>query len=486
MHERFDVVIVGAGFSGLGVACHLQRQCPDLSFVLLDEQASFGGTWRTHRFPGARSDSDLHTYGFRFKPWSGPAVATSEQILDYLGAVIGENGLAPHIRYGHRVEQASWSSDTNTWTVRARSEGKGDRSFDARFLLLCQGYYRHDAGYRPSWPGMDTFEGPIVHPQTWPEDLDYRGKRVVVIGSGATAATIVPAMAGEAAHVTMLQRSPTYYASVGYTLPMADVLRALGVSDWWLHEIAKWRVLREEASFMRRIRRDPDAVARDLIADVRARLPEGFDIEKHFTPSHRPWQQRLCYVPDGDLFTAIRKGAVSMATGEIARLTPKGIELTTGETICADVIVTATGLSLSALGDIAITVDGRPIVPGETLTWHGMMLEGVPNLAFVFGYLRSSWTLRVDLVADVVCRLLNHMRSHGLAKVAPRRRAEDEAMEIGPWVPRGDFDPGYIARGGHLFPKRGDRPEWQHSHDYWIDKDRLPAIQPSDSTLAYG
>ncbi|MBL8893105.1 MAG: NAD(P)/FAD-dependent oxidoreductase [Rhizobiales bacterium] len=484
--EHFDVLIVGAGVSGLGAACHLRRQCPDRSFVILDDNKSFGGTWHTHRFPGIRSDSDLYTYGYRFKPWIGPPIATAPKILAYLAEAVEENGLAKHIRYQHRVTEASWSSDRNLWMITSTRSNDGDvEHFSAGFLFMCQGYYRHAQGYTPVWPGMDDFTGLILHPQTWPEDLDCTGKNIVVIGSGATAATIIPALAKQCDHVTMLQRSPTYYFSGTNTLPIADELRGLGIDETWIHEIARRKFLRDDADFMDRIRIEPDKVAEELIADVRSRLGENYDVDTHFRPNYRPWQQRLAFVPDGDLLETIRTGRASVTTGEIERFTASGIKLKSGAVLAADIIVTATGLELCSFGDIAFAIDGKPIKLADAVSYHGIMLADVPNLAWIFGYIRSSWTLRVDLVCDVVCRILNHMAEQGLQRVEPRLRPEDRSMMIGPWVEPDNFNPNYIARGAHLLPKRGSKPEWQHSHDYWVDKDRLPSLSPDDTVLFY-
>lgn len=484
--EHFDVLIVGAGVSGLGAACHLGTQCPNRSFVILDDHASFGGTWHTHRFPGIRSDSDLYTYGYRFKPWIGPPIATAPKILAYLAEVIDENGLADKIRYQHRVTEASWSSDHNLWTITSTNSGNGtQQQFSAGFLFMCQGYYRHSEGYAPTWPGMDDFAGLVVHPQSWPESLDCSSKDILVIGSGATAATIVPALATQCHHVTMLQRSPTYYFSGTNTLPIADELRRLGIDETWIHEIARRKFLRDDADFMDRIRTEPDKVAEELIADVRARLGDGYDVDTHFSPNYRPWQQRLAFIPDGDLLEAIRTGKASVATGEIERFTASGIRLKSGQELKADVIVTATGLNLCSFGDISFAIDGKPVKLSDAVSYHGMMFAGVPNLAWIFGYIRSSWTLRVDLVSDVVCRILNHMDQQGLKRVEPRLRPEDTDMPIGSWVEPDNFNPNYIMRGAHLLPRRGSKPEWQHSHDYWIDKDRLPAIALDDPALIF-
>ena len=483
--EHVDVLIVGAGISGVGGAYHLQEQCPGRSFLVLEAQDGFGGTWRTHRYPGIRSDSDLYTFGYRFKPWVGAPIATAEEIRKYMGEVIEENGLGRFIRYGHRIRSARWDSATNRWTIEAaRGDGSIAR-FTANFLWMCQGYYRHEEGYTPEWPGMARFGGRIVHPQTWPEDLDYVGRRVVVIGSGATAATIVPAMADEAAHVTMLQRSPTFFRTGRNGIEIADELRTLGINEEWIHEIVRRKILYEQARFIHRTQTEPEKVKGELLGQIRALLGDDYDIDKHFTPRYRPWQQRLAFVPDADLFKGIAAGRASVVTDEIECFTETGLLLKSGATLDADIIVTATGFHLSALGDIDFAIDGEPLVFGDTVTYRGMMFTGVPNMAWVFGYLRASWTLRADLVADVVCRLLNHMEQTGATRVEVALRPEDHNMPLGPWIDPEEFSSGYVARGNQLLPKRGDKPEWQHMHDYWSEKDALPAIDLTDPAFVY-
>lgn len=483
--EHVDVLIVGAGISGVGGAYHLQEQCPGRSFLVLEAQDGFGGTWRTHRYPGIRSDSDLYTFGYRFKPWVGAPIATAEEIRKYMGEVIEENGLGRFIRYGHRIRSARWDSATNRWTIEAaRGDGSIAR-FTANFLWMCQGYYRHEEGYTPEWPGMARFGGRIVHPQTWPEDLDYAGRRVVVIGSGATAATIVPAMADEAAHVTMLQRSPTFFRTGRNGIEIADELRTLGINEEWIHEIVRRKILYEQARFIHRTQTEPEKVKGELLGQIRALLGDDYDIDKHFTPRYRPWQQRLAFVPDADLFKGIAAGRASVVTDEIECFTETGLLLKSGATLDADIIVTATGFHLSALGDIDFAIDGEPLVFGDTVTYRGMMFTGVPNMAWVFGYLRASWTLRADLVADVVCRLLNHMEQTGATRVEVALRPEDHNMPLGPWIDPEEFSSGYVARGNHLLPKRGDKPEWQHMHDYWSEKDAFPAIDLTDPAFVY-
>ncbi len=485
--EHFDALIVGAGISGVGGAYHLTRQCPGTRFVVLEAKESFGGTWITHRYPGIRSDSDLYTFGYGFKPWRGAPIATAAEILRYMGEVIEENDLAPHIRYRHRISRAEWSSKDNLWTITATRTDTGETvSFSANFLWMCQGYYRHSQGYTPHWDGMESFKGEIVHPQSWPEDLDYRGRNVVVIGSGATAATLIPAIAGDCAHVTMLQRSPTYFRAARNVNELADMLRELQIDESWIHEIVRRKILHDQDVFTRRTFEEPEVVKRELIAGVRQYLSPDYDVDKHFTPKYRPWRQRLAFVPDGDLFQGIRSGKASVVTDEIERFTETGILLRSGTLLEADIIVTATGFNLCVLGDIEFTIDGEPLTFSDTVTYRGMMFTGVPNMAWVFGYFRASWTLRADLVADFVCRLLNHMRRKGARRVTVALRPEDKDMPLSPWIDTENFNPGYVLRGMHLLPKRGDKPEWQHTQDYWREKDEFPAIDLDDKAFVYG
>jgi len=360
--EHFDVLIVGAGISGVGGAYHLSHQCPGTSFVVLESQESFGGTWLTHKYPGIRSDSDLYTFGYRFKPWVGAPIASAEEILKYMGEVIEENDLDRHIRYGHRITSARWSSQDNLWTIEAVRTDTGETArFTANFLWMCQGYYRHSAGYTPEWPGMADFGGKIVHPQTWPEDLDYKGKKVVIIGSGATAATLAPALAGDCAHVTVLQRSPTYFIPARNENELANTLRELEIDEAWIHEIVRRKILHDQDVFTRRAFNEPEVVKQELLAGVRAYLGPDYDIEKDFTPSYRPWRQRIAFVPDGDLFKGIVAGKASVVTDQIDRFTESGILLKSGKLLTADIIVTATGFNLNVLGDIDFVIDGKPL-----------------------------------------------------------------------------------------------------------------------------
>jgi len=484
--EHFDVLIVGAGISGIGAAYHLTKQCPGTSFVVLEAQETFGGTWWTHKYPGIRSDSDLHTFGYRFKPWTSAPIASAAEIRKYMGEVIDENDLGRHIRYRHRITGARWSSDEKLWTVVGTRADSGEPvRFTTNFLWMCQGYYRHDEGYTPEWAGMAEFKGRIVHPQRWPDDLDYVGKKVVVIGSGATAATLIPAIAKDCAHVTMLQRSPTYYRCGRNAIEIAEELRKLQVDETWIHEIVRRKILYEQGVFTRRSFTEPETVKKELLTAVRSYLGPDYDIETHFTPRYRPWRQRIAFIPDGDLLQAIGTGNASVVTDEIERFTATGIQLKSGASLDADIVVTATGFHLCVLGDIDFAIDGKKLDFAETVTYRGMMFTGVPNMAWVFGYFRASWTLRADLVADFICRLLNHMKEKGLRQVTPALRPEDDNMPRLPWIDEENFNPGYMLRGMHLLPKRGDKPEWQHTQDYWAEKDEFPATNLDDPLFVY-
>ena len=484
--ENFDVLIVGAGISGVGAAYHLTQQRPGTSFVVLEALDSFGGTWWTHRYPGIRSDSDLYTFGYRFKPWTSAPIATAEEILKHMGEVIEENDLRQYIRYNHKIVSAKWSTAEKRWLIEATRTDTGEtKRFTANFLWMCQGYYRHSEGYTPEWPGMDTFQGRIVHPQSWPQDLDYAGKRVVVIGSGATAATLIPAIANECGHVTMLQRSPTYFIPGRNVNDLADTLRELEIDETWIHEIVRRKILHDQAAFTKRSFEDPETVKRELIGMVRAYLGPDFDVETHFTPHYRPWRQRIAFVPDGDIFKGITAGKASVVTDEIETFTPRGIRLKSGEELEADIIVTATGFNMNVLGDIDFEIDGTPLDFSQTVTYRGMMFTGVPNMLWVFGYFRASWTLRADLMADFVCRLLAHMEKRGAKQVQVALRPEDKDMELLPWIDPENFNPGYLMRAMDKLPKRGSKPEWQHTQDYWKEKDELPAINLDGPEFAY-
>ncbi|HEX4087424.1 MAG TPA: NAD(P)/FAD-dependent oxidoreductase [Trebonia sp.] len=482
-----DVLIVGAGVSGIGVAHHLLDQFPDRTLAILDAQDNRGGTWWTHRYPGVRSDSDLFTYGYRFKPWTGPAIAAGQEILAYLDEVIDEDDLGRRIRYRHRVTAASWSGQERRWTVEATREDTGQRlRFTAGFLYMCPGYYNHAEPYRPRWEGMDRFQGTIVHPQDWPQaDLDLTGKRVVVIGSGATAATLIPAIAKQAEHVTMVQRSPSYFYAPPAVNELATTLRDLKIPDEWTHEILRRQYMAQTDLLARMSVESPDDLHAFLLESVRPLLPDGFDIDRHLTPRYRPWQQRIAIVPDGDLFATLREGSASIVTDTIETFTERGLTVSSGEEIPADVVVSATGFNLSLFGDVGFSVDGEPVDFTERVTWRGIMIEGVPNMAYVFGYFRHSWTLRVDLVADLVGRLLETMRGKGAAMVVPALRPQDAGMERRGWADPENFNPGYVMRSQHLLYGQGDREPWTHLHEHEQERDTLPEADLDDGTLVY-
>ena len=484
--EHFDVLIVGAGISGLGAAHHLREQLPEKSFVILEAQPSFGGTWRTHRYPGTRSDSDLYTYGYRFKPWTGAPIAAKDEIVKYLAEVIEHDQLDDHIRYDHTITSASWSSDERRWTLSVSgTEGGGERTFSATFLWMCQGYYRHAQGHTPTWPGMETFEGRIVHPQTWPDDLDYAGKRVVVIGSGATAATLIPALAPECAHVTMLQRSPTFFFIRTNVNEVADMLRELDIPEEWTHEIVRQKILLDFGVITQLALDFPELAREELLRPIREILGDDYDVEKHFNPKYRPWQQRIAMVPDGDLFEGIKSGRASVVTDEIESFTASGILLTSGETLEADIIITATGFDMNVLGDIDFAIDDVELDFSKTITYRGMMFTGVPNLVEVFGYFRASWTLRVDLIGDFVCRLLGHLVEIGATVVTPQLRDDEASMTLIPWVDPENFNPGYLLRFLDQLPKQGDHQPWRHAQDYGVERDELPIADLDDGALRY-
>ena len=484
--EHVDVLVVGAGVSGIGAVHHLREHFPERSFVVLEGQDARGGTWWTHRYPGVRSDSDLFSYGYRFKPWRGPSIAAGEEILAYLDEVIDENDLEQYIRYRHQVTAASWSGADRRWTVEVTRGDTGEQvRFTTDFLWMCQGYYNHAKPYQPQWEGMDRFGGVIVHPQRWPEDLDYEGKRVVVIGSGSTASTLIPAIAEKAAHVTMLQRSPSYYFAPPVTHELAVQLRALDIPEEWTHEIMRRQYMSQYHWLARTSLEAPEELHTFLIESMRPLLPEGFDIDKHFTPRYRPWQQRIAIVPDGDLFAAVREGKASIVTDTIEEFTETGIRVGSGEEIPADIVVTATGFNLSVLGDVAFTVDGEPVDFRDRVTWRGLMISGVPNMAYVFGYFRHSWTLRVDLVADLVCRLLETMAAKGATMVVPTLRPEDEGMQLRPWSDPENFNPGYVLRSQHVLFKQGDHEPWTNHMEHEQEQVVLPKADLDDGSLVY-
>lgn len=484
--EHVDVLIVGAGISGIGGACHLKRTQPDRSFLVLDALDSFGGTWWTHKYPGVRSDSDLFTFGYKFKPWRKAPIASGEEILHYMKETIEEHDLGDHIRYGHKVVAASWSSDDRKWTVDVEQVATGETiQITANFVYMCQGYYDHAKGYTPDWPGFADFQGTVIHPQQWPEGFDLSGKKVVVIGSGATAATLIPNIAYDCEHVTMLQRSPTFFFVGANRNELADELRAQGLSDEEIHERVRAAVVEQHDGVAKASAEYPDMVRQMLIEGVKAVLPDGFDVDKHFNPAYRPWQQRIALVPDGDLFKAIKDGKASVVTDSIERFESDGIVVGDGSKLEADVVITATGFDLSVMGNIPFLVDGAPVDFADTVTWRGIMFTGVPNLAYVFGYFRSSWTLRADLISELVCRMLGHMDTNGSTMVVPELPVELQDVPLLDWVEADNFNPGYLRRSMHLMPRQtGDDP-WRLRHDYTAEKDILPNADLDDGTLLF-
>jgi len=477
--EHFDVVVVGAGISGIGAGRHLQTRCPERTYVILEGRTHIGGTWDLFRYPGVRSDSDMYTLGYSFKPWTGAkSIADGPSILDYLHETATENGIDEHIRFGHHVNAASWDSATARWTVEAAHEGKRVR-ITCHFLFMCSGYYDYAKGYTPDFKGTGRFKGKIVHPQCWPQDLDYAGKRVVVIGSGATAVTLVPELAKTAGQVIMLQRSPTYVISRPAEDRFANGLRR------WLppmlaYGIVRWRNVLLQMWIFNLARARPERVKKKLLDLVRGHLGPNYDVATHFTPRYNPWEQRLCLVPDADLFEAIRAGSAGVVTDRIDTFTEKGILLESGKAIEADIIVTATGLNLQFLSGLDTTVDGRKVDFSTTLGYKGMMFSGVPNLASSFGYTNASWTLKADLTCEYVCRLLNHMRATGTAMATPI--LDDPEVTPEQWV---DFSSGYFQRSLHEFPKQGSKLPWKLHQNYARDILLLRYGAVDDGVMAF-
>ncbi len=463
--EYFDVLIVGAGLSGIGAAWHLQDKCPGKSYAILEAREASGGTWDLFRYPGVRSDSDMYTLGYSFRPWKeAKAIADGPSILTYIREVASDHGIDKSIRYGHKVFAAAWSTPDARWTVEVETgPDRVPRRFTCSFLWMCSGYYDYEAGYLPEFAGMDRFKGRIVHPQKWTDDIDYAGKRVVVIGSGATAVTLVPAMAETAEHVTMLQRSPTYMVTRPSQDQLANKLRRrlpLKLAYW----ATRWRNVLLGMYFYQMCKRKPDKVKSLLLGGVRQMLGPDYDIDTHFTPRYNPWDQRLCLVPDADFFRAIRRGKVSLVTDHIESFTETGLKLKSGAELAADLIVTATGLVLVPLGKAKLSVDGRAVDPAKTFIYKGMMYSDVPNLASVFGYTNASWTLKADLVCEYVCRLINHMDRRGYRQCTPRNG--DPTLAEEPWV---NFSSGYIQRALSLQPKQGSKRPWKLYQNYALD-----------------
>jgi monooxygenase len=479
--EHFDVLVVGAGLSGIGAAVHLQKLCPQRSFAILEGRERLGGTWDLFRYPGIRSDSDMYTLGYSFKPWEQPkAIADGPSILKYVQDTAREHDLERHIRYGLQVRRAAWSTPDAAWTVQAERTGTHEViQITCNFLFMCSGYYRYDAGHLPHFDGSERFGGRFVHPQFWPQDLDYAGQRVVIIGSGATAVTLLPEMAKTAAHVTMLQRSPTWIVARPSEDALANRLRR------WLpakaaYALTRWKRVLLGMYFYGLCQRKPEKVKSLLLGGVRAYLGPDFDVDKHFTPRYKPWDQRLCLVPDGDFFLAIRKKKASVVTDEIDRFTETGLKLKSGDELPADLVVTATGLELKVLGGLQLSVDGQPVDLAQTVSYKAMMYSGVPNLAASMGYTNASWTLKCDLTCEYVCRLLNHMHALGLRQCTPT--LTDASMPLEPWS---DFSSGYVQRAAHLFPKRGTVAPWKLKQNYIHDLLTLRYGKVDDGAMVF-
>jgi cation diffusion facilitator CzcD-associated flavoprotein CzcO len=464
--EHVDVVVVGAGISGIGAAYHLQTMSPDRTYTILEGRADIGGTWDLFRYPGVRSDSDMHTLGYSFKPWTHEkSIADGPSIMAYLRDTVREYGIDRHIRFGHLVRSASWDSSKARWTVQAEHDGR-PVEMSCSFLFMCSGYYSYRKGHTPEFAGIDSYEGRVVHPQQWPDDLDVTGKRVLVIGSGATAMTVVPAVAATAAHVTMLQRSPTYVVSAPDRDAIANALRKV-LPDKTAYAITRKKNIAMQQFFYRRTRTKPEKVKAKLLEMTSKQLGDDY-VREHFTPSYNPWDERLCLIPNGDLYEAIKRGAASVVTDHIDTFTSTGVRLVSGAEIEADIVVTATGLEVVTLGEATFRVDGEVVDFAETWTYKGCMYSGVPNLASVFGYINASWTLRADLIAANVCRLLNHLRSTGTEVCVPRLRPSDASMTPRPWIT--GFEPGYLRRVMHRMPKQGDRSPWINPQHYGRDR----------------
>ena len=463
--EHFDVLIVGAGLSGIGAGVHLQQRCPGRSVAILEGREHVGGTWDLFRYPGVRSDSDMYTLGYAFRPWEeAKAIADGPSILNYVQATAREHGLDRKIRFGHRVKRAAWSTADARWTVEAEVGAANElRRISCNFLFMCSGYYRYDAGYTPPFAGTERFKGRIVHPQHWGDDIVHAGQRVVVIGSGATAVTLVPALAQTAAHVTMLQRSPSYVVARPAEDALANRMRRV-LPARLAYGLTRWKRVLLGMYFFGLCRRNPARAKSLLLGGVRAWLGPAFDVQRHFTPRYNPWEQRLCLVPDGDLFKAIKSQRASVVTDEIDRFTATGLKLKSGTEIEADLVVTATGLNLQVLGELQAAVDGVPIDWAKTMSYKGLMFDGIPNFASAFGYTNASWTLKSDLTCEYVCRLLNHMKAQRLRQCTPRNT--DPTITEQPWI---DFSSGYVQRSLALLPKQGSRAPWKAYQNYVRD-----------------
>ena len=476
------MLIVGAGLSGIGVAYHLQTECPDRDYLILEGREALGGTWDLFRYPGIRSDSDMHTMGYGFKPWTeNRAISDGASILSYLQETAREHAITDKIRFKRRVLRASWSSAEALWTLEV-AHGDTHETWTCHFLVMCSGYYSYKGGHTPPFEGRARFHGPVIHPQLWPEDFDYSGKRVVIVGSGATAVTLLPAMASDAAHVTMVQRSPGYIIAWPAKDHVANLLRRL-LPERLAYRLARHKNITMQQWAYRQTRTRPALVRRWLLSRARRALGPDFDIKTHLSPAYDPWDERLCLSPDGDFFSAIRSGDASIVTGEMTHFTAEGIGLSDGREVAADVVITATGLTLAVLGEIAFEVDGQAVDFSDTFTYKGVCFSGVPNLASVFGYVNASWTLRADLIAHYVCRVLNHMQRIGARRCTPTLGARPEEMNAKPFIE--GFSPGYLTRAFSILPKQGADYPWRNPQDLATDRQQLAEVPVDDGVMRF-
>lgn len=478
--KHVDVLIIGAGLSGIGAAYHLKTKCPDKSYALLERRQAIGGTWDLFRYPGIRSDSDMYTLGYNFKPWTDPKIiADGHSIRDYIQQTARENGIDKKINFGRKVLSAAWSSDKAQWAVDVLNEATGENeSWSASFVISCTGYYNYDAGYRPEFPGEKKFKGTVIHPQHWPENLDYSGKKVVVIGSGATAVTLVPAMTDKAAHVTMLQRSPTYVASVPQNDVISQAMRRF-LPEMAVYRMGRTRNVGLQMAIYNLAKSKPKVVRRLLLQQVKAQVGADFDM-KHFTPTYNPWDERLCAVPNGDLFKVLRKGKASVVTDHIDTFTAKGIKLKSGEELEADIIITATGLDLQMLGGMALTVDGAPYEVSKAMNYKGVMFQDLPNFGMMFGYTNASWTLKSDISSEFLCRVIRHMDKNGLRQCMPHNSDPSVAQE--------DFvamRSGYLQRALSKLPRQGNKAPWKVYMNYAMDLAVLRYKSVDDGVLSF-
>ncbi|MBA31777.1 MAG: FAD-containing monooxygenase EthA [Chloroflexi bacterium] len=485
--QHIDTIIVGAGIAGIASAYYLKKGRPRSSFFILEALDNFGGTWYTHNYPGVRSDSDLFTFGYSFKPWKDAPIATAKEILKYIGETIEENKLQNHIKYNHKIIQAEWSSREKKWFITAdHTKSRQTKKFSCNFLQMCQGYYRQNQGYVPEWKNLKDFNGKFIHTEEWPKNLNYKNKKIIVIGSGATAATTIPVLAKKAKHITMLQRTPTFYrtSTIG-TEEIASTLRDITNDSDWIHKIVREQILINQEIFIKRCSEEPEKVRFELLKEIKNILGENFDVEKHFSPSYRPWQQRIALTPDAELFKSIANGDVSVVTDEIDMFTKNGILLKSGLELHSDIIIAATGFNMNVLGDIKFIIDKKILNLKDTITYRGMMFTTVPNLIWTFGYFRQAWTLRAEMIANFMVRLMDYMDTVDSKKITVALRKKDENMKILSWINDEEFNPGYLSRVLNKMPKSGSNIEWVHNQNYWYEKDIIPNIDLSGEEFIY-